>query len=136
MRQPARASFTDSWVKGLLMIPEAAVSALASGTNPLKMKTGSSGRLTRNAPAGSCPQEGAVCPGAGTTCTCESLCQGGVDLRGSYRPPRWLCRPTACATAVAGEKCTNGLACEGCWGTHPFTCEKGRWVFHNISPPP
>lgn len=89
-----------------------------------------------DAPSGTCPQEGAVCPGSGTTCTCESPCQGGLYVGGSYRPPRWLCRPTACATAVAGEKCTDGLACEGCWGAHPFTCENGRWVFHDIPPPP
>lgn len=90
------------------------------------------------APEGSCAQEGTVCPGDGTRCTCAAACQGGADVgRFAPRPLHWLCNPTSCSTAVAGTKCApDGLACEGCWGTHPFTCADGGWVFHDIPPPP
>ena len=90
------------------------------------------------APAGKCPQESAVCAGADTTCTCEAPCPGGADMgRLAPRSLRWVCRPDSCAKAVAGASCApEGLACEGCWGTKPFTCEKGHWVFHDFPPPP
>lgn len=89
-------------------------------------------------PAGKCPQESAVCPRADATCTCEAPCPGGADMgRTAPRHFRWVCRPNTCAKAVAGASCApDGLACEGCWGTKPFTCEQGRWVFHDIPPPP
>lgn len=43
----------------------------------------------------------------------------------------------AAVNATNGAKCAaDALACEGCWGNQPFTCEQGSWVFHNIGPPP
>lgn len=89
-------------------------------------------------PSGTCASEGAVCPGAETTCTCESACGGGHALDPDAVPvPRWVCRPTACATAKAGAACApDGLACVGCWGTTPWTCVKGTWRYHRVSPPP
>lgn len=87
---------------------------------------------------GTCEVRGMVCPGASTTCTCEPPCGGGAPPPRDYVPPlRWMCRPTPCASAQDGDKCApDGMACEGCWGTHPFTCEKGRWKYHFIAPPP
>lgn len=88
-------------------------------------------------PVGRCAAEAAVCPGPDTLCTCERPCQGGAFMPLESRKLAWVCRPLACSTAVAGEKCApDGLACVGCWGTHPFTCEQGRWVFHDVPPPP
>jgi hypothetical protein len=87
---------------------------------------------------GTCEHARARCPGETMSCTCEPPCGGGAPPPPNYVPPlRWVCRPNPCASAKAGEKCSpDGMACEGCWGTHPFTCEQGRWKFHRISPPP
>lgn len=89
-------------------------------------------------PAGACTSEGAVCPGADTTCTCEGACGGGhAPEPGTVRTTSWVCRPTACATAKVGAACApDGLACVGCWGTTPWTCVQGKWRYHRVSPPP
>lgn len=90
------------------------------------------------APAGRCAAEGITCPGPETRCTCERPCQGGANMPIESRPLAWVCRPSACSMAVAGETCApDGMACVGCWGTHPFTCDAGHWAFHPVpSPPP
>ena len=87
---------------------------------------------------GRCDFQSQVCAGAGVNCTCEPPCGGGIPMSPEQASRmRWLCRPTACATAKEGEQCSpDGMGCEGCWGTRPFTCEQGRWKFHEISPPP
>ena len=89
-------------------------------------------------PRGTCPTEGAVCPGRGVLCSCESACGGGAPPpNDSVAPLGWVCRPTACSSAVAGGKCApDGMACMGCWGQNTSVCEKGRWRFPRISPPP
>ena len=89
-------------------------------------------------PEGRCEFMSVVCPGVGVTCTCEAPCEGGIPMAPEYASRmRWLCRPNACSAAKEGEACApDGMACEGCWGTHPFTCENGHWKFHDIGPPP
>lgn len=87
---------------------------------------------------GRCDFQRQVCPGAGVNCTCEVPCGGGIPMSPEQASRmRWVCRPTACGTAKEGELCSpDGMKCEGCWNTHPFTCEQGRWKFHDIPPPP
>lgn len=89
-------------------------------------------------PSGACSTEGAVCPGAETTCTCEAACGGGhAPEPGAVRTTSWVCRPAACASAKEGAACApDGLACAGCWGTSPWTCAKGKWHYRRSSPPP
>ncbi|MDP1823949.1 MAG: hypothetical protein Q8L48_11930 [Archangium sp.] len=40
------------------------------------------------------------------------------------------------APTVGGKCAPDGLACAGCWGSTPWTCERGRWELHHIPPPP
>lgn len=102
------------------------------------LKTMLAGAACPAKPSGACTTEGAVCPGAETTCTCEAACGGGhAPPPGTVRTTSWVCRPTACASAKVGAACApDGLACAGCWGTTPWTCVKGTWRYRRIAPPP
>lgn len=83
-----------------------------------------------------CKLTGEVCSSEESVCSCDRPCTGGAYIPTDQMPSTWRCQPAACTSAEAGASCPkDGLACNVCFGA-AFTCESGKWVQHELSPPP
>lgn len=84
-------------------------------------------------PQGVCPMEGWECRTRTSSCVCERPQHGGwKNPELENQPPSWSCEPLRCVNAVEGGACAKGATCKGRW----WSCVKGRWKYHHISPPP